>query len=368
MGLAGWEFRLKDFPGGKSGSSERALGSVGPAGEPDLMVANLKLFELDVLSFDVGRIAHEDHGIAFLSFPFGVNPMAACILDDPVEDVIGRNGQDACADLFEGQLDGVSAGHAGASDDGDDRLDAPLPQLEGEDDPVGLEEQTGLVHLGWEPVGEVHDQVFGEPGVDLLVSEDGLPVRFVTDIVAKLKALGDELLGAAARCSRERATMCTVIGGLVCQAEPGAQRDRGEHAQAKSYADQPLRRGLVHRTSRSVSEWDARAVNDQRSGASSQGANRGILWREVADPYMKDTTIRRYGQPGLAARERLDADFPLIAHFLTKSAHLPMRRINENAGCPCEHGRLTFYGHAIEFVRRGRYGHCSERVSTHSIH
>ncbi len=171
------------------------------------MVANLKFFELDVLSFDVGRIAHEDHGIPFFSGPFSVNPMAACILDDPVEDMVGRNRQNACADLFEGQLDGVSAGHTRASHDGDDRLDAPLPQLEGEDDPFGLEKQTGLVHLGWKPVGEVHDQIFGKPGVDLLVGEDGLPARFVTDIVAKLKALGDELLGAAARCSRERPTI-----------------------------------------------------------------------------------------------------------------------------------------------------------------
>jgi hypothetical protein len=332
------------------------------------MVANLKFFELDVLSFDVGRIAHEDDGIPFFSSPFGVNSMAACILDDPVEDVVGRDGQDACANLFEGQLDGVSAGHAGASDDGDDRLDAPLAQLEGEDNVVGLEKQAGLVDFGREPVGEVHDQIFGKPGVDLLVGEDGLPARLVTDIVAKLKALGDELLGAAGALLAGKTDDCAIIRGLIRQGEPGAKGDRGKHNEAQAGAEEPLLRGLVHWTSRSVSEWDARAVNDQRSGASSQVADRGILRREVADPYVKDTTIRPYGQPGLAVSERRDADFPLIPALLTKSTRHPLRRVNVCAGCPCEHGRLTFYGNVVEFVRRSRYGHCSELVGAHSIH
>ena len=108
------------------------------------MVADLKFFELHVLSLDVRRISHEDHGIAILSSPFGVNPMAACILDDPVQDVVGRDRQDSRADLLERQLDGVSAGHARSSDDRDDRLDAPLPQLEGESDPVELEQQRAV--------------------------------------------------------------------------------------------------------------------------------------------------------------------------------------------------------------------------------
>ena len=105
---------------------ECPLGSIGSAGEPDLAVADLKFFELHVLALEVGRIAHEDHGIAVLSSPFDVNPMAACILDDPVEDVVGRDRQDAGADLLERQLDGVSLGDAGPGDDRDDRLDAPL--------------------------------------------------------------------------------------------------------------------------------------------------------------------------------------------------------------------------------------------------
>ena len=52
-----------------------------------------------------------------------------------------------------------------------------------------------LVDLGRELVGEVGDQVLGQPGVDLLVGEDGLPGRLVADVVAELEALRHELLG-----------------------------------------------------------------------------------------------------------------------------------------------------------------------------
>ena len=88
-------------------------------------------------------------------------------------------------------------GDAGPGDDRDHRLDAPLLELEGEDDPVQLEEHARFVHFGRELVGEMGDQVLGQPGVDLLIGEHGLPVRLVADVVAKLKALGDELLGFA---------------------------------------------------------------------------------------------------------------------------------------------------------------------------
>ena len=44
-------------------------------------------------------------------------------------------------------------------------------------------------------VGEMGDQILGQPGVDLLVGEDGLPGRLVADVVAQLQALGDEMLG-----------------------------------------------------------------------------------------------------------------------------------------------------------------------------
>ena len=92
------------------------------------MIADLKFFELDVLSVDVGRISHDDHGKSILSSPFGVNPMVACILDDTVQDVVGRDRQNPCSDLLEPQFDGVSAGDARTSDHRDDRLNASLPQ------------------------------------------------------------------------------------------------------------------------------------------------------------------------------------------------------------------------------------------------
>ena len=83
------------------------------AGEPDLAVADLKFFELHVLSIEVRRITHEDHGISVFSRPFDVHSMVACILDDPVEDVVGRDRQDSRANFFESQLDGVSPGTRG---------------------------------------------------------------------------------------------------------------------------------------------------------------------------------------------------------------------------------------------------------------
>ena len=216
------------------------------------MIADLKFFELDVLSFVVGRISHDDHGKSILSSPFSVNPMGACILDDPVQDVVGGDRQDTRADLLERQFDGVSAGHAGTSDDRDHRLNASLPQLEGENDMVDLEEKARFVHFGGEPVGEVRHQVLGQPGVHLLVGEHRLPVGLVDDIVAKLNALSDELFGAAGALFSRKANHGTIIVWLVSEREPGPERDSGEpHFEADAEPDQPLRR-LVHRTSPSI--------------------------------------------------------------------------------------------------------------------
>ena len=265
-------------------------------------------------------------------------------------------------------------GTRGTSDDRDDRLNASLPQLEGENDPVGLEQQARFVHFGREPVGEVRDQIFGKPGVDLLVGEDGLPVRLVADIVAKLKALRDELLGAARALFARKADHGTIIVGLVSQREPGANRDRGEHTEADANTDQPLRR-LVHWTSRSVSERDARAVNDQRSGASSQVVNRGIRRREVADPYMKDTTNSSNGQPGLPGHDRAQSGFSAHPALLDQIGPAPgaksQRKRRMSMRCM---RRLTFYGEddrirserSIRTIVQNRSAHIaySERSST----
>ena len=73
---------------------ESPLRSIGTARQPDLAGADLKFFELDVLSLNIRRIPHEDHRIAVSSSPFDVNSMVACILDDPVENIVGRDRQD----------------------------------------------------------------------------------------------------------------------------------------------------------------------------------------------------------------------------------------------------------------------------------
>ncbi len=119
--------------------------------------------------------------------------MIACIVNDSIEEVIRGNGQDSRADLFQSQLDGISLGNAGPGDHGNYRLDPALPQLKCERDPVKLEQESRLIHLGRELIGEVGDQVFGEPSVDFLIGEYGLPGRFVANIVAKLKALRHKL-------------------------------------------------------------------------------------------------------------------------------------------------------------------------------
>ena len=72
---------------------------------------------------------------------------------------------------------------------------APLSSWNARMTRSGLEEDAGVVDLRGELVGEVRDQVLGQPGVDLLVGEDGLPGGLVADVVAELQALGHELLG-----------------------------------------------------------------------------------------------------------------------------------------------------------------------------
>jgi hypothetical protein len=229
------------------------------------VVADLKFFELDVLSIDVGRIAHDDHRKSILSSPFGVNSMRACILDNSVEDVVGGDRQNPCADLLERQFDGVAAGDTGTGDDRDDRMNTSLPQLEGEDDAVDFKQEARFVHFGREPVGEVRHQVLGEPRVHLLVGEHRLPVGLIADVVAKLNALRDELLGPARALFSRKANHGTIIVGLVSQRKPSTDGDRGKHTEADAEIDQPLRR-LVHGTSPFTNERDANGVNDQRSG------------------------------------------------------------------------------------------------------
>ena len=110
--------------------------------------------------------------------------------------------------------------------DGDDRLDPALAQLEGEDDAVELEQDAGLVDFRRQLIGEMGDQVLGQPGVDLLVGKHGFPVRFVADVVAELKALGDEFLGLTCALLARLEDDVAIIGGLVGQTEPTCRGNR----------------------------------------------------------------------------------------------------------------------------------------------
>ena len=214
------KLRLKHLARRQDRPVERPFGPIRAAGEPDLAGADLKFFELHVLSLEIRRITHEDHRISVFSRPFGVNTMVACILDNPVQNVVGRDRQDAGADLFESQLDGVSTGYARSGHDRDHRLDAPLFEQEREGDPVELEEHARFVDFRRKLVGEMGDQVFGQPGIDFLVGEHRLPARLVADIVAKLKALRHELLGFARPLFARQENHVAVIGGLVGQGKP----------------------------------------------------------------------------------------------------------------------------------------------------
>ena len=91
------------------------------------------------------------------------------------------------ADLLERQLDDVSLGDTRAVDHRDHRTERPLIELERQGDAIELEDDAGLMHFGRKLVGEVGDQILGQPGVDLLVGEDRLPRGSVGQIVRSCK-------------------------------------------------------------------------------------------------------------------------------------------------------------------------------------
>ena len=100
-----------------------------------------------VVALEVGRVADQHDGVAVPPRPLDVDAEVSGILDDPIEDVVGRHRQDPGADLLQGQLDGVPLGDPRPGHDGDHRLDAALAELEGEDDAIQLEEHARLVDL-----------------------------------------------------------------------------------------------------------------------------------------------------------------------------------------------------------------------------
>ena len=232
--------------------------------------------------------------------------MGSGVLDDPVEDVVGGHRQDAGADFLEGQLDGVALGDARPGDDRDDRLDAALAELEGQDDPIELEEDPRLVDLRRELVGEMGDQVLGQPGVDFLVGEDGLPVRLVADIVAELKALRHELLGLARAAVRATGGPCH--DNRMADRSATARRRPG--SRPASPGQTPTHSSLLV-----VLCMGHPDPGIERDAGSETTIARGKEWESpLAGPevetwsnrYMKHTTASLIGQPGLGSR--LDRD------------------------------------------------------------
>ena len=220
MDLPHGKLRLKHLVRREGGSLESTLRPIRAAGESNLTVADLDFFELHVLPLDVRRITHEDHGIAILTSPFDVNSMVACMLDDPVKDVVGRDRQDSRPNLLESELDGVPPRDPRTSHHGDHRLNSPLPQLKGESDPVQLKQDARLVDFRRKLVGEIGDEILGQPGVHFLIGEDGFPTGLVADVVAELEALSHKFLGSSRTLFSRQANHGTIIGGLVGQAQP----------------------------------------------------------------------------------------------------------------------------------------------------
>jgi hypothetical protein len=139
---------------------------------------------LHVVTAEIRHVSEDDHGIPVTPPPLNIDTMLPCVVNDAIEHVVGRNGKDAGPDLFECQLHGISFRDPRARHHGNDGLDSPFFKLEGQDNSIQLEENAGIMNLGWQLVGEVRDQVLGQPGVDLLIRKNGLPRVLVDDIVA----------------------------------------------------------------------------------------------------------------------------------------------------------------------------------------
>ncbi len=89
----------------------------------------------------------------------------------------------------------------------------------------------------------------------------------------------------------------------------------------------------------------------------------------MADPYMKDTTNRPNGQPGLAPKRLGRCGFsanPARLDRIGPQAVAKSQREHRMSMPACRSCFST--ERRIEFVRRERYDHCSEPAGTHSIH
>ena len=119
--------------------------------------------------------------------------------------------------------------------------------MKGQDDPVHLEEDARIANLGRKLIGKVGDQVLGQPGVHLLIREDRLPRGLVDDIVAKLQALGHEMLGPEFALGPRQAHHLAVVRRLVGQRKPDGGGDGRHNRQEDSRSQKALGWGLEHR-------------------------------------------------------------------------------------------------------------------------
>ena len=105
---------------------------------------------------------------------------------------------------------------------------------------VGLEGDAGLVDRRRDQVGERGDEVLGQPGVDLLVGEDRLPVALVADVVAELQAAGDEVPGLPLALLAGDLDEVPIEGRAVGQREPDRRRRHQQDRRDRPGQDQTL--------------------------------------------------------------------------------------------------------------------------------
>jgi hypothetical protein len=86
-------------------------------------------------------------------------------------------------------------------------------------------------------------------------------------------------------------------------------------------------------------------------GASRQVVNHLFRWREVADPYLKDTMNNRTGQPGLPDHRQAQGGFSAHSSFLDQKARGLVGIGNTNRRFHASSPWLTFYGRVGKFVR-----------------
>ena len=287
MDFSSRELGLKHLSGGKCRPEEGSASSIRTARQPHLASTDLELFELNIVPSQVRRIADQDNGIALTTRPFDVDPPGARIFDNAIEDIVGRNGQDAGSNLLQRQLDRVSFGDARPRDDRNHRLHTPLAQPEGEDDVVQLENHARFVDFGRELVGEMRNQILRQPGVHLLIGEHRLPGRLIADIVAELETLRDEFSGLALSLFASLEDDVAIIRRLIGQAEPHPCGQGRQGPQDDPGPEEPPAR-LAHETSQSSEDgdgWLETTIALGREEEGSLGVPETETWSNHIQPY-----------------------------------------------------------------------------------